>query len=153
MESDSKGCGHFQGGTLQTFPVIPASGLLPVRAKAALGCDRIQRGRSLSGEGYSSNMALGYYMNKVTGAVSAVGRMPTNTVPYTRTVKTLVYKRCLCFLSYLTLKIILPDRSDLCHTHEVPEPGEVTELSQGALLSRSPVVKHCPEPSVPAGTT
>lgn len=43
--------------------------------------------------------------------VSAEGRMLTNTMLYIWTVKSLIYKRGLCFLSYLTLLIILPDRS------------------------------------------
>lgn len=61
--------------------------------------------------------------------VSAVGRLLTDTMPYIWTVKILIYKRGLCFLSYLTLIIILPDRSYLCYTHEIPKRGEVTHVT------------------------
>lgn len=66
--------------------------------------------------------------------------------------KTLVYKRGLSILSYLTLIKILLDRSDLCYyTPEVPKTAEVTQLSQVALLSWSPLGKPCPEPFIPTG--
>lgn len=74
MESGWKGSGHFQAGTMHTFQVIPiwvfhlcCPMQRPWEKLAALGYGRIWRGRSLSREDNSSNMALGYYMNKFMG--------------------------------------------------------------------------------------
>lgn len=136
IESGWKGSGHFQAGIVETYHVTLHLGSSTCARSAessreggTLGGGRIQSGRSLSRKTIHQAWYWAIMWTNSWAVVSAAGRLLANTMPYIWTVKILIYKRGLCFLSYLTLIIILPDRSHLCYTHEVPKRGEVTHIT------------------------
>lgn len=136
IESGWKGSSHFQAGIVETYHVTLHLGLPPVLGAqspaeklAPLGVARYRMEGAWVGLTIHQAWYWAIMWTNSWAVVSAVGRRLTNTMPYIWPVKILIYKRGLCFLSYLTLIIILPDRSYLCYTYKVPKWGEVTHIT------------------------